>query len=87
MEESKMAKTREEELKEVKELIKKHYGSADGGMYFTRNIAGDPMKTIYSGMYFTLDICNCWGYYELFGCTDEEVKEIKEYYKGLEEED
>lgn len=82
-----MAKTREEELKEVKELIKKHYGSADGGMFFTRNIAGDLIETLYSGMYFTLDICNSWGYYELFGCTDEEVKEIKEYYKGLKEED
>lgn len=82
-----MTKTREEELKEVKELIKKLYRSADGGMYFIRNIAGDPMKTRYRGMYFTLDVCNYWGYYELFGCTDEEAKEVEEYYKGLEEND
>ena len=82
-----MAKTREEELKEVKELIKKRYGDADGGMFFTRNIVGDTMKTIFKGEYFTLDMCYYWGYYELFGCTEDEEKEVTEYYEGLEEEE
>ena len=82
-----MAKSREGELKEVKEFIKKHYASADGGMFFTRNIAGDTMETIFKGEYFTLDVCWHWGYYELFGCTEDEEKEVTEYYEGLEEED
>lgn len=55
-------------------------------MFFTRNMAGDPMQTIYNGVYFTLDICSYWGYYELFGCTDEEEKEVTKYYEGLQEE-
>ena len=81
-----MAKSREDELKEVKKLIKKHYGSADGGMFFTRNIAGDTMETIYKGMFFTLDVCWYWGYYELFGCTEDEEEEVAIYYDSLEEE-
>lgn len=81
-----MAKSREDELKEVKELIKRRYSDADGGMFFTRNIAGDTMETIYKGAYFTLDMCYYWGYYELFGCTDEERKEVTKYYEGLQEE-
>lgn len=81
-----MAKSREEELKEVKELIKKHYDIADGGMFFTRNIAGDTMETIFKGEYFTLDMCYFWGYYELFGCTEDEEKEVAIYYDSLEEE-
>lgn len=75
--------SRKEELSKVKELIKQHFDDATAGMYFTRNIAGDSMKTIFKGEYFTLDICRYWGYYELFGCTAAEEKEVKEYYKGL----
>lgn len=79
--------TREVELEKVKELIKKYYTSADGGMFFTRNIVGDPMKTIFKGVYFTLDICRYWGYYELFGCTADEEKDIKRYYDSLAKEE
>lgn len=73
------------ELNEVKELIKKHYDSANGGIFYTRNIVGDTMETIFKGEYFTLDICYYWGYYELFGCTEDEEKEVSKYYDGLEE--
>lgn len=75
--------TREEELTKVKELIKKHYEEANTGMFFTRNIVGDDMTTIYNGQYFTLDICYFWMYYELFGCIENERKEIEELYKEL----
>lgn len=77
---------RAEELSTVKELIQEHLDKATAGMYFTRNIAGDTMRTLYKGTYFTLDICSYWGYYELFGCTEKEAAEVKEYYKGLREE-
>lgn len=67
----------------MKELIKKHYEEANAGMFFTRNIVVDDMTTIYNGQYFTLDICYFWMYYELFGCTESERKEIEELYKEL----
>lgn len=75
--------SRVEELNTVKELIKEHLDDATAGMYFTRNIEGDTMHTLYKGTYFTLDICSYWGYYELFGCTNAERCSIKAYYEAL----
>lgn len=78
--------TREEEFAKVKELIKKHFSIADERIYFTRNSVGDCMATMFSGQYFTLDICYKWSYYELFGCTESEQEEIEAYYEELENE-
>ena len=75
--------TRKEELAYVKELIKKHFSDANSGMFFTRNVVGDVMTTIFEGKIFTLDICYAWEYYELFGCTESERKEIEELYNEL----
>lgn len=41
-----------------------------------RNIAGDPMATVYEEDGITVDECYYYGYLEIFGLTDEE-------YRGL----
>ena len=72
--------TRKEELKKVKEIIKETIDDYSCGIFSTRNIAGDYMETLFDGEYFTLDACFNWAYYELFGTTEEEFKEVSDYY-------
>ena len=74
---------REKEFIEIKNLIKENYEDADCGLFNTRNFAGDYMSTIFTGKFFTLDICYHWGYFEIFGTTKKEFKELKEFYKNL----
>lgn len=74
---------RKEELKKIKQIIKENIEDYNCGIYNTRNIVGDFMINLYEGKYFTLDACYHWPYYELFGTTDEEFKEIKEYYNSI----
>lgn len=80
---------REREFEKVKEVLKKNIRKARYGIYFTRNIVGDSMANLLTGKTFKVDICRYWGYYEVFGCTDEEEKELKKYYKQIrnDEED
>ncbi|MCD7724255.1 MAG: hypothetical protein LUI12_01660 [Clostridiales bacterium] len=75
--------TREEEFLKIKELIKQNYKLANCGFFGCQNLLGDPVETIYSGEYFTLDICKYYFYFELFGATDEEFKELDKYYESL----
>lgn len=49
----------------------------------TRNIAGDPMRTIYREDGIIVDICYYWGYLEIFGLTEEEYQSL-EPYLGIE---
>ena len=74
---------RAQEFDYVKDLIKKHYEHADAGLFFTRNIVGDPMEVLFEGQFITLEICRYWGYYEVFGCDNQEEKELKELYGSL----
>ena len=76
---------REEELAKVKDIMKDNFKDAPAGMFFTRNLVGDPMETIFDGRYFTLDICRNWGYFELFGANTLEKQEIEECYGELKE--
>lgn len=74
--------TREQELEIIKKCIKDCSGDVIQ-IFRTRNIAGDSMANLYTGKYFTLDICYGWQYLELFGTTEDEWKDIIEYCKGL----
>ncbi len=79
--------TRKEEFLKIKELIKQNYKSAHCGFFegwdHLDAPIGDQYETIYSGEYFTLDICGYYFYFELFGATDEEFKELDKYYESL----
>ena len=77
---------RKEEFEIVKNIIKERYDEGNCGLFDTRNLVGDPMKTLYSGKYFTLDIYHYYSYFEVFGTTKEEFDELdKLYYKLFEE--
>lgn len=75
--------TRKEELAEVKSVIESNYYRADCGLYFTRNIVGDAMETIFDGEFFTVDVCWGWAYFEVFGCEEDEESELEELYGKL----
>jgi len=70
-------------LEIAKEVIKENYEGGDCGLYNCRNLAGDEMETIYSDPILTIDICYDWSYFEVFGLSDEEFKELGCFYKGL----
>lgn len=70
-------------LEKAKEVIKEYYDRADCGIFDTRNIVLDPMKTIYKDNGLTIDICYEYAYYEVFGLSDEEFEELCEYYREL----
>ncbi len=74
---------REKEFEKVKEIIKENFEDAKCGIFSTRNITGDTMITIFEGKYFTIDICYFWEYFEVFGTTEEEFKELEELYDKL----
>ena len=74
---------RKKELKEVKKIIKDNIEDYNCGIFDTRNIVGDPIFTTFKGKFFTLDCCYYYSYYELFGATDEEFKEIEKYYNKI----
>ena len=71
-------------LDKVKKVIKDNFSRFNCGLYFTRNLAGDHMSTIYVGDGVTIDVCLNWGYFEVFGLTQEEKNELRDYYRSLE---
>ena len=75
--------TREESLAKVKEVIKENIKYYDCGLFFTRNIMGDSMATLYEDDYFCVDGCYFWSYYEVFGMTTNEQKMLNDYYMKL----
>ncbi len=75
--------SRKESFAKVKEVIKENIKDYDCGLFFTRNIAGDSMETIYEDDYFCVDGCYSWCYYEVFGLTPNEQKMLTNYYNEL----
>ena len=76
-------KQRVEEFEKVKKIIETAY--VDGGIFNTRNVVGDEIETIFEGKFFTVDICDYYGYFEVFGMTNEEFDELRKFYYELGE--
>lgn len=76
---------RMEEFNKIKEIITNNFSSADFGLFFTRNIVGDRMMNLFTGKYFSIDICYSWAYFEVFGATREEWDELMRLYNDLKE--
>lgn len=72
-------------LEKAKEIVKKYYKDADCGIFNSRNVLGDGMITIYKNESLTIDICYNYAYFEVFGLTNEEFRELEKYYGSLEE--
>ena len=78
-------KTREDEIANLKKIIKLFYNPEfKGGLYNLRNVVGDKMTNIYKSKNIQLDICYEYDYFEVFGLTDEEFKDLQNYYSNLE---
>ena len=56
---------------------------ASCGIYFTRNIAGDPMNTIFCEDGVMVDICIPYEYFEVFGLTENEQNIIEDFYDTI----
>ena len=72
----------EYKLEIAKGVIAEHYKDAEYGIFDTRNMAGDSMTTLYNNneLGLTVDICYGYEYFEVFGLTDKEFKELERYY-------
>ena len=70
-------------LEQAKKVIRENFSQADCGIYNTHNVAGDLMGTIYDENGLRIDICVYYGYFEVFGLTDEEFEELKRFYNSL----
>lgn len=70
-------------LENVKEIIREYYRIADRGIFNSRNIVGDVMKTIYEDEDLTIDVCYRYSYFEVFGLSDAEFEELARYYNSL----
>lgn len=71
-------------LEKAKEIVKKYYKDAYCGIFNSRNVIGDEMITIYKNESLTIEICYNYAYFEVFGLTNEEFKELEKYYDSLE---
>lgn len=71
-------------LEIAKEIIKENYRHADCGIYDCRNLVGDRMTNIYNENGLAIDICYHYGYFEVFGLSDDEFNELERFYNSLE---
>ena len=71
-------------LEKAKEIIKENFSSYDCGLFNSRNLVGDLMGTIYDKDGLTIDVCDGYSYFEVFGLTDEEFMELKRFYTYLQ---
>lgn len=74
-------------MEEVKRILRENIKDANCGIFFTRNIVGDYMTTLYSNGDIQIDICRGWAYFEVFGLSEEQEDEIYEYYESLLKEE
>lgn len=64
----------------AKEIIDKYFGIADCGLFDSRNTVGDPMTTVYDANGLVVDICYRYSYFEVFGLSAEEFKQLEKHY-------
>lgn len=69
----------------AKIIIKANYARAPHGIFNTQNIIGDYKVTLYRGNKITIDWCPDYEYFEVFGLTEEEFKELSIFYESLGE--
>lgn len=70
-------------LDKAKNLIETHLKSATCGIFDSRNTVGDEMTTVYKDRELQIDICYFYEYFEVFGLTNAEFRELKRYYNEL----
>lgn len=79
-----------DKVKKVKEVIRDNFVDEypiciNCGIFNTRNFVGDPMYTIYKEDDVSVDVCSAYSYFEVFGLTKEEFKDVEDYYNRLKD--
>ena len=65
-----------ERVQKLVDFFRNHKEYVPGsGIFSSRNLVGDEMKTIYCDNGVTVDICYEYDYIEIFGLTDDEFQE------------
>ena len=72
----------EYKLEIAKGIITDHLEDGRCGIFNSRNWVGDTMSTIYDNeeLGLTVDLCYNYGYFEVFGLSEEEFADLKKYY-------
>ena len=70
-------------LEKAKEIIEKNYKLARAGIFDTHNLVGDETAILYKYDGLTILICRYYKYFEVYGLTDDEFAELKDYYNQL----
>lgn len=70
-------------LEKAKDVIKKNFESFSCGIFDCRNVVGDAMMTLYVDDDIKIDVCPGWSYFEVFGLTNDEFSELKDFYEAL----
>ena len=70
-------------LEIAKKVIKEYYKKAKYGIYNTVNPLGGKMFTIYEDNGLRIEICYKWEYFQVFGLTIVEFRELTDYYCSL----
>lgn len=70
-------------VEKVKAVIADNIEDALYGIFDCRNTVGDPMETIYDEAGVRIELCRNYGYFEVFGLTDEEFSEVESFYADL----
>lgn len=73
-------------MDKIKKIIREYLDKAEYGIFFTHNIVGDYMETIYVDNKYRVDICYDYGYFEIFGLNKNQQEEIRDYYNLLFEQ-
>lgn len=67
-----------------KSIVMEYYRYAQCGIFNCRNNAGDKMTTIYKDGLIQIDICYEYEYFEVFGLSNLDFAELKDFYWSLE---
>ena len=70
-------------LEIAKTIIKENFKNGKSGLFDTKNDFGYIMQTIYNHDGLQIDICKDNGYFEVFGLSYEEFKELGKFYVSL----
>ena len=72
-----------QELEKIKSIIKDYYKSGRFGLYFVSGSPSDERKILYDNNGIIVKICYYWEYFEVLGVTNEQAKELLEFYNDL----
>ena len=70
-------------LEIAKKVIAENFEKGSCGIFNTKNIMGDYLYTIYNKCGLRIDFCPDYEYFEVFGLTNSEFRELHKFYKEL----